>query len=128
VKFQAFGRTLEEAFSNAALATISLMWDNKKIKKRIKYRLEKQGRDLKQLLVVFLEEILFLMDSQMFLLHSAQKVRIEKKENQYLLKAFFLGDRYSDKYETFGGVKAITYNEMRVECNSHFMVQVVVDV
>lgn len=128
VKFQAFGMTLEEAFSNAALATISLMWDNKKIKKRIKYRLEKQGRDLKQLLVVFLEEILFLMDSQMFLLHSAQKVRIEKKENQYLLKAFFLGDRYSDKYETFGGVKAITYNEMRVECNSHFMVQVVVDV
>ncbi len=128
MKFQAFGRTLEEAFSNAALATISLMWDNKKIKKRIKYRLEKQGRDLKQLLVVFLEEILFLMDSQMFLLHSAQKVRIEKKENQYLLKAFFLGDRYSDKYETFGGVKAITYNEMRVECNSHFMVQVVVDV
>jgi len=128
MKFQAFGRTLEEAFSNAALATISLMWDNKKIKKRIKYRLEKQGRDLKQLLVVFLEEILFLMDSQMFLLHSAQKVRIEKKENQYLLKAFFLGDRYSDKYETFGGVKAITYNEMRVECNSHFMVQVVVDI
>jgi len=128
VKFQAFGRTLEEAFSNAALATISLMWDNKKIEKRIKYRLEKQGRDLKQLLVVFLEEILFLMDSQMFLLHSAQKVRIEKKENQYLLEAFFSGDKYSDKYEIFGGVKAITYNEMRVECNSHFMVQVVVDV
>ncbi len=128
MKFQAFGRTLEEAFSNAALATISLMWDNKKIEKRIKYRLEKQGRDLKQLLVVFLEEILFLMDSQMFLLHSAQKVRIEKKENQYLLEAFFSGDKYSDKYEIFGGVKAITYNEMRVECNSHFMVQVVVDV
>jgi len=128
VKFQAFGRTLEEAFSNAALATISLMWDNKKIEKRIKYRLEKQGIDLKQLLVVFLEEILFLMDSQMFLLHSAQKVRIEKKENQYLLEAFFSGDKYSDKYEIFGGVKAITYNEMRVECNSHFMVQVVVDV
>jgi len=127
-KFQAFGRTLEEVFRNAALATISLMWDNKKVEKKIKYNVEKQAIDLKQLLVVFLEEILFLLDSRMFLLHSVQKVQIEKKGNQYLLKALFLGDKYSDKYETFGGVKAITYDEMRIECGGHFMVQVVVDI
>ena len=30
-KFQAFGKTLEEAFCNAALAMVSLMWDPEKI-------------------------------------------------------------------------------------------------
>jgi len=56
-KFQAFGSTLEEAFSNAALATASLMWDWEKIEKKVEHQFEVRGRDLKQLLCSFLEEI-----------------------------------------------------------------------
>ncbi len=127
-KFQAFGTTLEEAFVNAALATASLMWDWEEIKKKIEHKIEVRGKDLKQLLNSFLEEIIYLLDSKMFLLASPENVRIEKKGNLYVLKALFKGDRYSDKYKIFGDVKAITYNEMKIGKNAPFTVQVVVDV
>jgi len=127
-KFQAFGSTLEEAFINAALATASLMWAWEKIEKKIEHRVEMSGKDHKQLLIGFLEEIIYLFDSKMFLLGSPENLRIKKKGNLYILKALFKGDSYSDKYEIHGDVKAITYNEMEIEKNAHFMVQVVVDV
>ena len=127
-KFQAFGTTLEEAFINAALATASLMWDWQKIEKKIKHKIEARGKDLKQLLNGFLEEIIYLLDSKMFLLGYPENLRIEKKGSLYVLKALFKGDKYSEKYEIYGDVKAITYNEMEIEQNAHFMVQVVVDV
>jgi len=127
-KFQAFGKTLEEAFCNAALATASLMWDPKKIEKKKELQVEIAGNDLKQLLNSFLEEIIYLLDSQKFLLGSAGKVRVEKEGGRYSLKALFRGDEYSNRYEIHGDVKAITYSEMKIEKRDHFMVQVVVDV
>ena len=127
-KFQAFGTTLEEAFINAALATASLMWDWEKIEKKIEHRIKVSGKDLKQLLSSFLEEIIYLLDSKMFLLGSLENLRIEKKERLYVLKAFFKGDKFSDKYKIHGDVKAITYNEMEIENKDPCMVQVVVDV
>lgn len=127
-KFQAFGKTLEEAFQNAALATASLIYDWKTVEGKLRHHIEIKGKDLKQLLVSFLEELLYLLDSRQFLLNSVEGIHIGKKENHYWLKAQFLGDNHSSKYQTFGDVKAITYNEMRIETHAHFMVQVVVDV
>ena len=127
-KFQAFGKTLEEAFSNAALATASLMWNPESIEKKKEHQIEIVGNDLKQLLNSFLEEIIYQLDSKMFLLSSAENVRIEKKGSRYSLNALFKGDKYSDRYKIQGDVKAITYNEMKIETRDHFMVQVVVDV
>ncbi len=127
-KFQAFGKTLEEAFSNAALATASLMWDWKTIEKTKDHEVKIEGNDLKQLLNCFLEEIIYLLDSKMFLLGSAEKIRIEKKGSRYSLKAIFKGDKYSNRYKVHGDIKAITYNEMKIESKDYFMIQVVVDV
>lgn len=127
-KFQAFGGTLEEAFSNAALAVASLMWNWEKVEKKIEHKIDVKGRDLKQLLNRFLEEILYLLETKSFLLCSAEKVKIEKKEREYMLEAVFKGDEYSDKYKIYGDVKAITYNEMEIEDKGRFMVQVVVDI
>ncbi|MGD2245141.1 MAG: archease [Candidatus Aminicenantes bacterium] len=126
-KFQAFGNTLEDAFSNAALATASLMWDWEKIEQNVEHRVEIEGKDLKQLLCGFLEEIIYLLDSKSFLLGFPDNLRIEQKERKYTLKAFFKGDNFNKKYKIHGDVKAITYNEMEIENNDRFMVQVVVD-
>lgn len=127
-KFQAFGATLEEAFANAALATASLMWDREKVEKNIEHQVEAQGKDLKQLLVDFLEVVLYLLDSKMFLLASVGKIKIEKKKNRFFLKTVFKGDEYCPKYKTYGDVKAITYDEMDISENDYFTIQVVVDV
>ena len=127
-KFQAYGRTLEEAFANAALATASLMWDPGAITRSIQVPVHARGGDLEQLLVRFLEEILYLVESRFFLLASADEVRIEKRGAEYALEALFWGDANSEKYETHGGVKAITYNEMKILKNDGYTIQVVVDV
>lgn len=127
-KFRAFGATLEQAFSHAALATASLMWNWEDIEKKIKHPLKMEARDLKQLLVKFLEEVLYLLDSKTFLLGSAEVMRIQKRNDRVFLEGHFMGDKYSDKYKIYGDVKAITYNEMEISENDHFTVQVVVDV
>jgi len=127
-KFQAYGRTLEEAFGNAALATASLMWDPASIAGKIRVPLSARGRDLEQLLVRFLEEILYLLESRFFLLGSAEGIKIEKRAGEYALEAVFRGDTNSDAYETHGGVKAVTYNEMNISKNDGYTVQVVLDV
>lgn len=127
-KFQAFGNTLEEAFCNAALATASLMWDWESIEIKVNRSVEVKGKDLKQLLMVFLEEILFLWDVQGFFLGKVEDLFIHKKEGSYTLRAVFLGDTKKSKYVTFGDVKAITYNEMEILEKKGFRIQVVVDI
>jgi len=126
-KFRAFGKTLEEAFCNAALAMVTLMWDPEEIKAVIEFKLCVTGRDEKQLLVNFLEDILFRMDTKMFLLKTVEKISFVQENNQLTLKAVLGGDTFSERYETFGEVKAITYNEMEIVKNHSVMVQVVVD-
>lgn len=127
-KFQAFGRNLEEAFANAAYATVSLMWDRRKIRKRIQKAVRVEGHDREQLLVKFLEEILFLLDSEMFLLRAAEKIQIRKEAGRYVLEGLFIGDDCGANYRPYGDVKAITYNEMEIHADDLFKVQVVVDV
>ena len=126
-KFQAFGETLEEAFCYAAQAMVSLMWDPEKIEAKIEYKLCVSGKDEKQLLVNFLEDILFKLDSKLFLLKTVEEICCDKENNQVTLKAVLSGDTFSERYETFGEVKAITYNEMEIVKNHSVMVQVVVD-
>ncbi|MFQ5721038.1 MAG: archease [Candidatus Aminicenantales bacterium] len=127
-KFRAFGSTLEEAFRNAALATASLMWDWRKINVRIEHQIEVEGRDLKQLLANFLEEIVYLFESKKFLLAAVDNIIFKKRGDKYRLKARFKGDKYKDSYNIHGDVKAITYNEMEILNNDHFTLQVVVDI
>jgi len=127
-KFQAYGRTIEEAFANAALAMASLMWDPGTIARKIQIPVSARGHDLEQLLVRFLGEILYLLESRFFLLASAEEISIGKDDSGYALEAGFWGDSNSNAYEIHGGVKAVTYNEMEIIKNGGYTVQVVVDV
>lgn len=126
-KFRAYGKTIEEAFSNAALAMFSVMAKTEKISPKIKKEIKATGADLKSLLYSFLEDLLFLMDSESFVLNKIKKIKI-KKNKKFELSADAVGDIISDKYELHGEVKAVTYNEMEIkEEKGKFIVQVVVD-
>jgi SHS2 domain-containing protein len=126
-KFQAFGRTLEDAFANAALATASLMWKPETIKKKVRHPVRVSGRDLEQLLVQFLAEIIYLFETKKFLLREVEDVRIDQNEAGFRLEGVFSGD-LSAGYDLHGEVKAVTYNEMTIEKNGGFTVQVVLDI
>jgi SHS2 domain-containing protein len=126
-KFQAFGRTLEEAFSNAALATAFLMWDWSKVRRATSYKVRVRARDLEQLLVKFLGEVVYLLETRSFLLGAVEELRLREGKQELHLEARFWGDRISEKYDIYGNVKAVTYNEMKIKRKGRVTLQVVVD-
>jgi len=77
IKFQAFGKTIEKAFENSAYALQEVMTKKIKIKPVIKKKIEVKGRDKEALLYNFLEEFLFLLDSENFVLSKINKINIK---------------------------------------------------
>ena len=126
-KFQAYGRTPEEAFGNAALALASLMWDWSSVEPRIRRRIETSGRDREQLLVKFLGEIVYLFDARQFLLGRVEELRIRPRSGGFGLEAVLAGETLAPGREIHGGVKAVTYHDLRIEERDGVTVQVVVD-
>jgi len=116
-KFRAYGKTLEEKFINAALAMTSLITEG--VKPKIRNDFSVEGTDTESLLYNFLEELLFLFDSEGFALSAVDKIKIEGNT----LSCEVLGDA-AEKYETHGDVKAVTYNDMEI---TDEYLQVVVD-
>ncbi len=122
IKFRAFGKSLNEAFENASLAMFNSMSDER-IKLKIKKKIKVSGKDNESLLYNFLEELLFLLDSKNFFLS-----KIKVKISDLKLTAELWGDSVKN-YETKLDVKAVTYNQMKVEKKAgRWLVQVVIDV
>ncbi len=129
-KFRAYGKTLEEAFANAALAMTNVMVDTSKVKRKAAKKISAKGDDLQALLYSFLEKFLILLDSENFFLAEMKKIKISGKESSgYKIIAEAVGDDAA-KYETIGPVvKAVTYNDMAVDAEKgNCMVQVVLDI
>ncbi len=124
VKFQAYGKNIKEAFSNSALALKEVMFGKIKVKEEVKKKFKVEADDLEGLLYKFLEQFLYLLDAENFILSRISKIKI--KDNK--LEAEILGDKTS-KYKFTNDVKAITYNQMFVKQDKNkFICQVVLDV
>ncbi len=111
VKVIAFGSSREKQFENAALATFSVMTDTSKIKPKVVREIHAKGEDEQSLLYEWLEKLLQLLGSEGFLLHEVQTMHIK----DCTLSAKVRGDLVRGGYETHGEVKAVTYNEMKLE-------------
>ena len=129
-KFEAFGKTLEEAFGHAALALASLMWDWSKIEPRIEHLVHVEGLDREQLLVKFLGEIVYLFETRQFLLGRVSRLAIRPRLDGFSLDAGLGGETLSSGHEIYGDVKAVTYHELAIEDDwpgGGWRVQAVVD-
>ena len=130
IKFQAFGNGIEKCFESAGYALKEIICKDK-VKNKIEKEIFVKGKDFESLLYNFLEELLFLLETENFI-WGRFKIVIKSKNNgkDLGLKGKVLGDD-ADKYELESHVKAITYNQMFVkldEANSQYICQVVVDV
>mgnify|MGYP001579915244 FL=1 len=124
VKFQASGKSLEEAFSNCVLALRETITRGLKIQEKETQKIRVEGKDLENLLYAFLEEFLYLLDAKSFLVSKIKEIEI--KDNK--LTAIVVGDE-AKNYKFSNPVKAITYNEMFVkQINNKWVCQVVLDV
>ena len=128
IKFQAFGKTIEEAFENSAYALKKVMTKGIKIKSEIKKKISVKGKDKESLLYDFLEEFLYLLDAEDFILFSINNLKISEKAVGYMLTCEAIGDN-AKNYKFTNNVKAVTYNEMKIWIEKNkYICQVVVDV
>ena len=111
----AYGKTLEEAFENAALATFETMTQTNKITPKHEETVEVEGFDKKALLYNWLETLLVKFDTTETLYSKFTIDKIQKTDEGYKLKATIQGEKFnSKKHLQKVGVKAITYHQMQI--------------
>jgi len=126
VKFRIESPTIEEMFSSAAKALNETIRGDIKIFEQEEKSFEIEGKDLEELLYNFLEEFLFLLDAEDFLISKIKSIQIDLENKR--IKCAVTGDK-ADNYKFTNDVKAITYNEMFVkEKEGKFICEVVLDV
>jgi SHS2 domain-containing protein len=125
IKFQAYGTTLEMAFTNSAYALVHLMHQGQ-VEEKSEFHIHAEGRELESVLYSFLEDFIFLLDSKDFLLSSVKSIEIDA--DKVCLEADVTGDD-AGHYELELGIKAVTYHDMFVkEEKGRWITQVVLDI
>jgi SHS2 domain-containing protein len=111
----AYGKTLEEAFENAAYATFEVMTDANMIEPKAKETIEVEGYDEQALLYNWLEALLIKFDTTGKLYSRFQIDKIERTKEGYKLKAKVWGETYNpEKHLQKVGIKAVTYHRMEI--------------
>lgn len=128
-KFLAYGKTLEEAFENAALAMFNVMINTNTISHELSYDIDLVAEDIDGLLFDWLSEFLFLMDAENLIFGDFRVHSIEQKEGQFHLTATVYGELIDLCRHVFDTeVKAATYNAMQVKKLEHgWVLQATVD-
>jgi len=112
---EAYGTSLEEAFENAALATIDVMTELEKVEPKIEDALEVEATDEYALLYSWLEELLVKFELTGKLYSRFKISTIEKTRGGLKLKAKAWGEPYKpEKHPSKVGIKSITYHQMEI--------------
>jgi len=115
-KFLAYGKTLEEAFENAALAMFNVMINTNTISHGLSYDIDLVAEDIDGLLFDWLSEFLFLMDAENLIFGDFRVHSIEQKKGQFHLTATVYGELIDLSRHVFDTeVKAATFNAMQVK-------------
>ncbi len=126
--FEAYGKNMEEAFANVALAMFNILTDITKVKAVKKFEIKVKADKLEKLLFDFLGELLFYLDTEHMLFSQFDNMKITKVDNKYELSCSASGD-FAKNYDTHGDIKAPTYNEMSIkETSDGVVIRAVVDI
>ncbi|UCF12139.1 MAG: archease [Thermoplasmatales archaeon] len=121
---KAYGKTISEAFENAAIGMFDIITDKSNIDAVGQYDIQLKAPDLEQLLVDWLSELLFL-NSAKALVFGTFNVTVK---NNYL-SAQVLGEKFeSSKHKKGVEIKAVTYHMLEVNNKKPYYVQVLFDI
>ena len=111
----AHGKTLEEAFENAALAMFEVMTNVDKVNAGIKDHVEVEAEDEFALLYSWLETLLVNFETKNMLYSKFKVKSIEENSEGFRIKAVIWGERFNEKkHAQKVGVKAVTYHRMEI--------------
>ena len=112
VGIEAFGKTLQEAFENAARGLLSIIVDPTSVQPSEQRFVVLKGSDPGSLLVRWLSEIIYLYDGEGFLASDVSIQKLTARE----LEATLDGEKVDEaKHKFRTDVKAVTYHQLKVE-------------
>jgi SHS2 domain-containing protein len=132
VGYRAYGKSLDNAFENAAVAMFEVITDTSKVIPKIEKIIQLEAEDKYAILYDWLSELLFLHDSE-FMVFSKFNVEIhievEEGKKKYILKASVFGEEFDpNRHERRSEVKAVTFHMMDIKFDNTFILQVILDI
>ncbi|HMK47020.1 MAG TPA: archease [Methanocella sp.] len=126
-EFIAYGKTLDEAFVNAARATFALIIDPARVKQTVSRDVHLTDGSLDYLLYDWLSELLYIEEVDR-IVFSRFEVEISG-DGEYVLDGRAHGEKIRPEHEISLHIKAVTYHDLRVEKrDDKFEVQVLLDI
>jgi SHS2 domain-containing protein len=126
VGVKAYGKTISEAFENAAKGMFDIITDSSEIENIGQYTIELEAPDMEQLLVDWLSDLLFL-NSAKNLVFGFFKIELDEKKNKLTAKVF--GEKFNlSKHKIGAEIKAVTYHMLEVKKKRPIHVQVLFDI
>ena len=122
----AYGVDIKQLFSNAALALFSLITEPESITEKLHRGLEISSEDRDNLLVEWLNELIYLFDAEHVLFNRFDIASLSNKR----LKATCYGEKIDPlRHRIKIGVKAATYHMLKVDKDSNgYKAQIIFDI
>jgi len=107
-----YGTNFKELYSNSAFAMFDLITDTSRVKPKNSMVIEVEGNNPDELMVNWLSELLYVLESRSLLLIEFDILEIDRNR----LKAEVRGEHYDPaRHEYFTEIKAATYHQLKVE-------------
>ena len=115
VIIHAKGKDLKQAFEQAALGFYDVISDIKIVEEKITKEVTIESEDYESLLFDWIDQLIFLFDTEYLICSSIEVVSIEKMDDNYKLVAIVRGEDFDiNKHPQEAEVKAMTYSFMKI--------------
>jgi SHS2 domain-containing protein len=130
VYIRAFGKTMEEAYENSALAMFEVMTDTDKIAQTKEQSLRVEAEDQYALLYNWLEALLVKFETEGMLYSKFQITDWKETKEIFKFKAKAWGEKFDpQKHPQKVGVKAVTYHRMMIISEKdHVVLEFILDI
>jgi SHS2 domain-containing protein len=115
VYIAAHGKSLAEAFENAALAMFEVMTDTEGVSADVEDSVEVEAEDEYALLYSWLEALLVKFETENMLYSKFKISKIEETSDGFRIQATVWGEKFNaEKHTQKVAVKAVTYHRMEI--------------
>ena len=125
IGIMAYGSSLEQVFVNAACGMFSLIANPDKVTAHISRKISLTAHDREELLVVWLNHLLYLFDADNLIFNRFDSFQI----NDHELIAIACGEKVDPlKHHLKTHIKAATYHQLEIVEDDGFRAQVIFDI
>jgi SHS2 domain-containing protein len=121
----AYGTDLKQTFANAARGMFSIITELNTIRDTTRREVNISAADRESLLVEWLNELIYLFDTESFL---GKRFEISELDNKHLAAAVFGEKVDRSRHRLKTGIKATTYHMLEIKHNGSFQARVIFDI